>query len=358
MSSSTLRRRFVGAGRATRRTPGTPSRRCAASTLGSRRPGSTTSGRRWRRLRATPPRRWGWWPRGCGCRRSPAGGRSCGSVVGCSLGCSSVGVCMWLLGCCRAGCCTRLSPAAPLAAAAATTTAAARRVLEQMQADLQAGRFAYRPSWAQDGGSRTGHSSASTYAAFLTPGGAPPERRGLATPTLVSGGVRGRGRGGWELRGHSGGRGWRLGVLGNCGGPTVAAPLLFVQPAGHYRRHRADGDVHSGHRADQRRQQGSRGPEGVPGAWCCPRERGRPPCWQPRAGGRGRQCCAHWPSASSRQPAPAAATCCRVDRPAQPDKLHAAQQLHRHHSWQRRQHGAHPHARACRGRQQWQRQRQ
>lgn len=79
-------------------------------------------------------------------------------------------------------------------------------LLEEMQADVQAGKFAYKAPWAgqhpqqqqqQDvtsgtgsgggGGNRTGHSVASSLgAAFLTPGGLD-ERRSNATPTVVSG---------------------------------------------------------------------------------------------------------------------------------------------------------------------------
>lgn len=65
-----------------------------------------------------------------------------------------------------------------------------RRLLEQAQSDLQAGRFAYRPPWVQDGGGRTGHSAASSLAAFLTPG-VLDERRSAATPTAVSSGAAG-----------------------------------------------------------------------------------------------------------------------------------------------------------------------
>ena len=74
-------------------------------------------------------------------------------------------------------------------------------LLETMQVDLQAGRFVYSPPWAaaaqqqqaqaaamagEGGAPRPGHSAATTYAAFLTPGGVD-ERRALATPTVVSG---------------------------------------------------------------------------------------------------------------------------------------------------------------------------
>jgi hypothetical protein len=65
-----------------------------------------------------------------------------------------------------------------------------RRLLEQAQSDLQAGRFVYRPPWAQDGGGRTGHSAASSLAAFLTPG-VLDERRSAATLTAVSSGAAG-----------------------------------------------------------------------------------------------------------------------------------------------------------------------
>lgn len=70
-------------------------------------------------------------------------------------------------------------------------------MLEQMQADVLAGRFQYKAPWALDsaGGSgdganananKTGHSLASSLsAAFLTPGGLE-ERRSTATPTVVS----------------------------------------------------------------------------------------------------------------------------------------------------------------------------
>lgn len=66
--------------------------------------------------------------------------------------------------------------------------AAARRLLEQMQQELQQSKFVYRPPWAASSGaggsSLTGHSNG-TYAAFLTPGGLD-QRRQAATPTLVS----------------------------------------------------------------------------------------------------------------------------------------------------------------------------
>ena len=59
------------------------------------------------------------------------------------------------------------------------------RLLEQMQGDLQAGKFVYRAPWAHEP-SKTGHSGASSLgAAFLTPG-VFDERRSTATPTLVS----------------------------------------------------------------------------------------------------------------------------------------------------------------------------
>jgi len=58
-----------------------------------------------------------------------------------------------------------------------------------MQAEVQAGKFVYRPPWVQqqDGANKTGHSGVSSLgAAFLTPG-VPDERRNhSATPTLVS----------------------------------------------------------------------------------------------------------------------------------------------------------------------------
>lgn len=60
-------------------------------------------------------------------------------------------------------------------------------LLEQMQADLQAGKFVYRPPWASESsGNKTGHSCISSLgAAFLTPG-VLDERRSSATPSLVS----------------------------------------------------------------------------------------------------------------------------------------------------------------------------
>ncbi|PRW45719.1 hypothetical protein C2E21_5938 [Chlorella sorokiniana] len=64
-------------------------------------------------------------------------------------------------------------------------------LLEQMQADLQAGKFVYRPPWASEGsGNKTGHSGVSSLgAAFLTPG-VLDERRSSATPSLdVTGGT-------------------------------------------------------------------------------------------------------------------------------------------------------------------------
>jgi hypothetical protein len=60
----------------------------------------------------------------------------------------------------------------------------ARSLLEQMQSDLQAGRFVYRAPWAQDSGAKTGHTAASSLAAFLTPG-VLDVRRSSATHTLV-----------------------------------------------------------------------------------------------------------------------------------------------------------------------------
>lgn len=51
-----------------------------------------------------------------------------------------------------------------------------------MQQDVQQKRFVYRPPWMA-GGTTTGHSNGSTYAAFLTPGGLE-HRRSAATPTL------------------------------------------------------------------------------------------------------------------------------------------------------------------------------
>lgn len=56
-------------------------------------------------------------------------------------------------------------------------------LLEQMQSDLQAGRFVYRAPWAQDSGAKTGHTAASSLAAFLTPG-VLDVRRSSATHTL------------------------------------------------------------------------------------------------------------------------------------------------------------------------------
>ncbi len=61
-------------------------------------------------------------------------------------------------------------------------------LLEQMQTDLQAGKFVYKAPWVQDA-SKTGHSGASSLAAFLTPG-VLDERRSTATPTLVRGSDR------------------------------------------------------------------------------------------------------------------------------------------------------------------------
>ena len=61
-------------------------------------------------------------------------------------------------------------------------------LLEQMQSDLQAGKFVYKAPWVQEG-SKTGHSGASSLAAFLTPG-VLDERRSTATPTLVRGSGR------------------------------------------------------------------------------------------------------------------------------------------------------------------------
>jgi hypothetical protein len=66
--------------------------------------------------------------------------------------------------------------------------------MEQMQADLQAGKFVYKAPWGPQqeqggsngggggGGSRTAHS----LGAFLTPGMLEGERRSNATPTVVS----------------------------------------------------------------------------------------------------------------------------------------------------------------------------
>lgn len=66
-------------------------------------------------------------------------------------------------------------------------------VLEQMQSEIQAGKFAYQPPWAaqQEHGSgsragHTGHSGASSLGvAFLTPGVLDERRNHSATLTLV-----------------------------------------------------------------------------------------------------------------------------------------------------------------------------
>lgn len=162
--------------------PGTSSRCSRASTLATRRRRCTMSGLRWSCRAATSSRPLGCWPRGSRSRRNrPGGTPGCGAwrerecfIASCNNQALQFLACFQL----------RLL----------SSTCPGCSLLEQMQTDIQSGKFAYQPPWAAhqeqgSGGSRaghTGHSAASSLgAAFLTPGVLDERRNRSVTLTLV-----------------------------------------------------------------------------------------------------------------------------------------------------------------------------